>query len=246
MTDKTGPDISVVIPAYNEEQRLPSFLSELRELIVQAPQKYEVIVVDDGSTDNTVFLAQTVFSGFECFRAISLKSNRGKGYAVRTGLLQAEGNVSVFMDADGAYAPAGIVGNLKYLHEGFDLVVGSRTLAGFQDSASSGRFRSICSKYFNRLVKLVLKLSLSDTQCGFKMFQTEKIKPILECLRIDGFGFDVELMFLADRHGLKIRETPVVCRETIGSRVHILRNICVMFVNIFQVRFAHSRRMGKY
>jgi len=233
-------DVSVIIPAYNEENRIGVFLDKLVTYCNNSRLTYEVIVVDDCSTDDTVGIAAQYEHQFEYFLLLQSKMNSGKGYSVKKGLLEARGNSCLFMDADGAVDPDEIEKNLEYiLNEGYDIFVGSRVLHDSDQVLDTCWYRESMGKVFNFLVQLFLFRDICDTQCGFKIFRREVIRPVLSRVQIDGFGFDLELLYLAQRMGYKIKEGPVSWHHVDEAKVRLFWDSIGMFFNILQVRSRH-------
>jgi dolichyl-phosphate beta-glucosyltransferase len=235
-------DISVVIPAKDEEYRLPQFLQTLIAYCQASPLRYEIIVVDDGSTDKTAELALTFQRSFPDLTLLSLGRNHGKGYAVKQGLLTAHGDIALFMDADGSTGPLEIEKNLKFLSIGYDIVIGSRVLQSDTSQVRALFYRRSMGWIFNFLVSTLLIKDIKDTQCGFKMFRREIIRPLWENIRLDGFGFDLEILFLAQRMNYKIKEVAVNWKHVENSKVDLIRDSGRMLVNIFQIRSWYSGR----
>lgn len=229
-------DISVVIPAKNEELRLPQFLQTLIAYCQASRLHYEIIVVDDGSTDKT---AQGVFAFQQSFPGLTLLSlgrNYGKGYAVKQGLLASHGDIALFMDADGSTPADEIEKNLKYFQEGYDIVIGSRVLQSSTSQVKTLLYRKSMGWIFNFFVSTFLIKGIKDTQCGFKMYRHPIIRPLWGNIRLDGFGFDLEVIFLAQRMNYKIKEVAVNWKHVEHSKVNLIKDSWRMLVNIFQIR----------
>ncbi len=232
-------ELSIVIPAYNEGKRLPFFLHELISYCTKSPRTYEIIVVDDGSEDNTAKIASEFQSQFPGLRVYRLGKNRGKGYAVRYGLFRSRGKISLFMDADGSTPPTEIERNVHYLEEGYDIFVGSRVLKDKDQVLKVALHRKAMGTVFNFLVNKILSLKIRDTQCGFKMFRREIIDPLFSRMSIHRFGFDLEILYLAHKMGYRIKEGPVSWRHIKGSKINLFVDSLKMLINIFQVRNWH-------
>jgi len=235
-------DVSVVIPAYNEENRIGPFLDKLVTYSCSSSLTYEVIVVDDCSTDDTVGITAQYENKFEHFHLLRSKRNRGKGYSVKKGLLEAKGDFCLFMDADGSVEPDEIEKNLDCTRkEGYDIFIGSRVLRDSNQVLDTRWYREFMGMIFNFFVRLFLFSDIRDTQCGFKIFRREVIKPIFSRVQIDGFGFDLELLYVAQRMGYRIKERPVSWHHVDGAKVRLLRDSVGMFFNILEVRSRHRR-----
>jgi glycosyltransferase involved in cell wall biosynthesis len=237
------PMVSIVIPAFNEAARIGESLRKIRLFLEQTPLSIEVVVVDDGSADAT----SEIVSNLDTMplRLIRNDTNHGKGYSVRQGVLSAKGKYVLFTDAD-LSAP---IDELSLLYdvatrEGADIVIGSRAIDRTYIDKHQARFRELGGIVFNRMVRLLLGLDLSDTQCGFKLFHRERTRPIFEKQTIYGFGFDPEILFIAGRRGLSIREVSVRWSHSDGSKVSFLRDGFRMFLDLARIRW--NEIAGKY
>lgn len=235
----TEIDISIVIPAYNEAKRLPDFLDRVRLYCDRAPQRYEIIVVDDGSTDDTAAIARSYQGTLPRLSVVRIRKNRGKGYAVKRGLFKAQGDVCLFMDADGSTPPTEIGRNLHYLKEGHDVFIGSRVLRDEDQILRVKWYRKLPGLVFNWCVRTFLFPDIRDTQCGFKMFRKDVVKPLFSRSYLRRFGFDIEVLYLAHKMGYRVKEGPVSWRHVHGSKVNLLRDSLAMVINILQIRNWH-------
>lgn len=233
------PPLAVVVPAYNEAQRLTDNLLTLLGYLQSYRPTAELIVVDDGSTDGTAEAAQELFARRPdvAARVLRYPENRGKGHAVRAGLLATEAPIALFSDADLSTPITELEKVVEPIEAGrCDIALGSRAL----DRTLIGRRqpwrREQGGKVFNALVRLTTGLPFSDTQCGFKAFRMEAARPLIEQAEIDGFGFDVELLFLARRAGLRMLEVPVRWDHYEGSKVHIVKDSLRMFSEVMSLR----------
>ncbi len=234
-------DASIVIPAFNEADRLPLFLDRVIAFCIGSERNYEVIVVDDGSRDDTSRIVESYKTVFPNFRAIRLEENKGKGYAVKKGLLMGHGEIGLFMDADGSVQPDEIEKNMYYLTEkGYDIFVGSRVLTSHDQVLKVKWYRKTIGTVFNFLVRTLLFKEIKDTQCGFKMFKRETILPLFEKCRLRDFSFDFEILFLAHKMGLKIKEGPVSWTNVKGSKVNLLSDPIKMFINLLRIKKWHA------
>jgi dolichyl-phosphate beta-glucosyltransferase len=234
------PDISIVIPAYNEARRLPPFLSSLISYCNSSERIYEIIVVDDGSRDKTVKIVESYKSSYPKLYTVRIRRNRGKGYAVKTGLMKSTGEICVFFDADGSVGPEEIQRNIHYIQEeGYDIFVGSRALRDNSQILKTKWYRVLFGQVFNFFVRFFLYQNIKDTQCGFKMFRREIVKPLFSRSHIRGFGFDIEILYLAHKMGYKVKEGPVSWQHVARCKVNLLMDSIKMFFNILQVRNWH-------
>ncbi len=239
----SGLDLSIVVPAYNEEARLAEGLARLDAAVDAGavdPERTEVILVDDGSTDGTAELASRLLAVFPHHRVHRTTVNRGKGAAVRTGIGLARGAACAHMDADMAIDPRSVADLRSGLHH-HDVVIGSRALAG---SMVDGRYivRSLMGRLFNRLVTIGTGLRFADTQCGFKGFRTPVARLLFHLVEIDRFAFDVEVLARAAELGLDIAEIPVHWKNVPGSSIHPLHDAVTMVRDVALVRLDPSRR----
>ena len=242
-TDNSPPMISIVVPAFNEASRIGDSMNKINAFITQSQLSIEFIVVDDGSADNTAEIVRK--SQVEGLRLIQNDRNRGKGYTVRAGVLAASGKYVLFTDAD-LSAPIEELHKLLdvAVKEGFDIVIGSRAVDRKYIERHQSGFRELGGILFNSMVRLVLGLQLRDTQCGFKLFNRLRSRRIFELQRTSGFGFDPELLFIAKRNGLTIRETPVRWSHAEGSKVNFLRDGIRMLIDLVQIRW--NAMIGRY
>jgi len=237
------PDLSIIIPSYNEESRLPVTLERIAEYLADSGLKAEVVVVDDGSKDGTAAVAEYFRIKLPTLRVISNGVNRGKGYSVRHGMQEARGRIALFTDAD-LSAPIEEAGKLIEALETFDVAIGSRAMDRSLISVHESRFREFAGIIFNKIVRIILWLPFVDTQCGFKAFRRERCGVIFEQQRIERFGFDPELLYLARHHGLRAVEIPVRWGHSPATKVSMLRDSIQMFIDVFTIRWNALR--GRY
>lgn len=233
-------DISIVIPAYNEARRLPAYLDRVMAYCSESPRTYEIIVVDDGSSDKTIEVIDPLKARFEDFSLITSSRNRGKGHAVRRGFLKAQGEVCVFLDADGSVLPEEIEKNIHHiLEKNYDILIGSRALRGEGQVLKIRWHRKFMGKVFNFFVHAFLFKKIEDPQCGFKMFKKSIVESLFARSHLQGFGFDIEILYLAHKMGYKVKEVPISWHHVDGSKVNIFTDSVKMFFNILQVRNWH-------
>jgi dolichyl-phosphate beta-glucosyltransferase len=239
----TAVELSIVIPAYNEEPRLPASLAQISAYIHASGRETEVVVVDDGSSDRTASVAESFRSEIPRLRVISNVENRGKGYSVRHGMLQAQGRIVLFTDAD-LSAPIEEADKLLAALENSDVAIGSRAMDRSLIFVRQSLFREFAGIVFNAIVRLTLRLPFVDTQCGFKAFRREPCHIIFEQQSIDRFGFDPELLYLARRHGLRAVEIPVRWAHSPATKVNMFRDSLQMFLDVFIIRW--NALTGRY
>jgi len=227
----TRPDLSIVIPAYNEVRRLPESLAHLNRWLGSITLRTEVLVVDDGSTDGTAEVAREGGG----VRVLRHEPNRGKGYAVRRGMLAARGERRLMTDADLSTPIEELPRLMRELDHGAEVAIGSRAVAGARIEVHQPAYREAMGRAFNRLVQLLLLPGLKDTQCGFKLFSAQAAEEAFGACRLDGFSFDVEALFVARRRGRRIAEVPVVWRNDQASRVS-LGGGGAAFADLFRIR----------
>jgi len=237
------PDLSIIIPSYNEEARLPATLERIAEYLSSYGREAEVLVVDDGSKDGTAAVAEYFRIKIPTLRVVSNGVNRGKGYSVRHGMQEAHGRIALFTDAD-LSAPIEEAGKLIDALDTYDLAIGSRAMDRSLISVHESPFREFAGIIFNKIVRSILWLPFVDTQCGFKAFRRERCGILFEQQTIEGFGFDPELLFLARRHGLRVVEIPVRWGHSPATKVSMLHDSMQMFIDVFTIRWNSVR--GRY
>ncbi|HLF18730.1 MAG TPA: dolichyl-phosphate beta-glucosyltransferase [Candidatus Omnitrophota bacterium] len=233
-------DITILIPAKDEALRLPPFLNSVLTFAKNYPGKIEVIVIDDGSRDDTggvVIKAQQMYPGLKLLR---LPTNKGKGYALKCGMSSSQGTIIAFLDADGSTPVEEVSRQIKWFDEGFDIVAGSRVLRDPSSQVQALAYRRWAGALFNSLVHIFLMNDIKDTQCGFKMFRRGVVAELVSRVRLNGYGFDLELLYAAKQLGLRIKETPVNWHHVDGSKVSLLKDSWRMMANIFQIRSWHA------
>jgi dolichyl-phosphate beta-glucosyltransferase len=233
---RTAPALTVILPCYNEAERLPGTLQALLAHLSAAPGEVEVLVVDDGSTDATVSVAEAVAAVDRRVRVLSYCPNRGKGFAVRTGMLAAQGELVVFTDADGSYSPSDLDRIVAALDQ-VPVAIGSR--AGV---ASGPVARRAASRVFNLAIRSALGLPFGDTQSGLKGFRRAAAQQIFSQARVDGFAFDVEVLWLARQLSLEVTEVGVQAMERQGSKVQMVADALAMLGEVWTVRRARTTR----
>lgn len=230
------PELSIVIPSYNEEQRLEPTLEKIANYIQSQRPHTEVIVVDDGSTDRTAAVAESWRGRIDQLRVVSNGRNRGKGFSVRHGSLEAHGEIVLFTDAD-LSSPIEEGEKLLAALQTHDVAIGSRAVDRRLIEQHQSVFREFAGIIFNRIVRIILRLPFVDTQCGFKAFRRERSKIIFEQQTIERFGFDPELLYLARHHGLSTVEVPVRWAHSPATKVSMMRDSLQMFLDVFVIRW---------
>lgn len=233
--------LSVVIPAFNEESRLPATLLSINEYLANHYDSFEVLVVDDGSTDRTRQVVQSHAGEYPRVRLLSYGGNRGKGYAVRLGVLAAEGDFVLITDADRS-SPIEELANLRIaVHEGADIAVGSRAKFDCDKKVESSLSRRIAGMCFNVLVRSLLVRGVFDTQCGFKLFKREQAQELFSVARSDGFAFDVEILHVAKLRGYRLCEVPINWSHSDGSKVNLFVDSPKMLLDVFRIAMRSAR-----
>ncbi|HEU4506262.1 MAG TPA: dolichyl-phosphate beta-glucosyltransferase [Nitrospira sp.] len=241
-----SPELSIVIPAHNEAGRILPYLRQITTYCERQRRSYELLVVDDGSTDDTSLVVASWARVHSAVRLLRLPSCRGKGAAVRHGMQSAVGCLQLFADADGATPIQELARLEKALAGGADMAIGSRALAarlpGFAVHARV--YRSVLGTVFNAVVRQSGITGISDTQCGFKLFRRIVAQELFGYGTIDGFGFDLEVLYLAQQRGYRITEVPVNWSDQPGSKVHVLRDGLAMLRDLAVIRRNHHH--GRY
>ncbi|QQS42378.1 MAG: glycosyltransferase family 2 protein [Acidobacteriota bacterium] len=239
--------LSIVIPAYNEQDRLGASLEKIADYLSGSYPEAELIVVDDGSSDKTAEVARSVVEGRPQLdvRVIRYEENRGKGFAVRTGFEAAKGAVALFSDAD-LSTPISELRKLvdPIFEDKYDVTFGSRALDRSLIGVHQPWRREQGGKVFNLLVRTLTGLPFWDTQCGFKAFRMDRFRPLLEKMKIDRFGFDVEFLYAAYHNDLRLKEIPVRWDHCEGTKVSIFRDSVRMFREVGEIR--KRGRAGRY
>ncbi|MBI4639557.1 MAG: glycosyltransferase family 2 protein [Candidatus Tectomicrobia bacterium] len=237
-------EISLIIPAYNEERRIKNSLTTMQAFMAQQPYSAEVILVNDGSVDNTGAVIAQLIEGRENFRLLESSPNRGKGYAVRQGILAAKGKVVGFLDADLSTPISEINSVLNWLetHPEYDGVIGSRGLPESHIEVSQPLPRQIAAKLFKLMVRVCYGLwEYHDTQCGFKFFRGEVAREIFSRQKVDGFPFDIELLCLAKKMGYRLYEMPITWANDPDSRLHLARDAGKIVRDLIRIQFNRLR-----
>jgi dolichyl-phosphate beta-glucosyltransferase len=235
------PFLSIIVPAYNEEERLVASLGKITSYLDAAGIDAEILVVDDGSKDRTAELAVKALLGRRG-RVLRNGDNRGKGYSVRHGVLEARGRFVLLTDAD-LSTPIDDHAKLAAVirDRDLDVVIGSRALPDSDVQVRQGWLRETMGRSFNTIIRAVTGLPYRDTQCGFKLMDRERVKPLFDKMVVNRFAFDVELLFLCARFGLSVADVPVIWRNATGSKVSVLGDPLNMIADVLRVRWRFRR-----
>ena len=240
-------ELSIIVPAYNEEARLGDSVGKILGYLQNKNPHGELIVVDDGSTDQTASVAEKARAAFPDIKSqvIRYDKNRGKGFAVKTGLLAASTDIALFSDADLSTPIEETPKLVEPIENGaFDVTFGSRALDRSLIGTRQPWRREQGGKVFNFIVKTVTGLPFWDTQCGFKAFNMTKFRPLLDVMQIERFGFDVEFLYVADYHQLRLKEIPVRWNHCDGTKVSVFRDSQRMFNEVREIR--RNAKRGVY
>ena len=237
------PEVSIIIPAYNEAGRLPETLRRLKAYLEGQSLDAEVLVVDDGSQDETAAVVRAHAAGWPQLRLIPM-AHGGKGSAVRLGMAEAKGRFRLFSDADLSVPIEELGKVLDPLRNGTAVAIASRGLQGSQVEVHQPWYRETMGKVFNRLVRIIVLGGIRDTQCGFKGFTAEAAGTVFPPLQTRGFGFDVEVLVRARRAGYRIAEVPTRWINSPQSRVHPLRHSLAMFLELLAIPRRVRRHPG--
>lgn len=231
--------LSVIVPAYKESKRIGENLLEIEKYLSAKDCTYEILVITDGSPDNTPEVARSFADKVKNLRVIENKENRGKGCVVRQGLLEAKGDYRLFLDADGSTSISHLNSFLPEFSKGFDVVIGSRDIEGAYIQVHQPKYREVMGNMGNWAIKIVLGLwSYPDTQCGFKMLSAEAAGAVASRMVVDRFGFDFELIILAKKLGFKIKQMPVRWLNEEGSAVGLTgpNGFVQVLIDLFKTR----------
>jgi glycosyltransferase involved in cell wall biosynthesis len=244
------PHLSIVIPAYNEENRIGRTLTETFDYLERQNYSSEVIVVNDGSTDHTadvvrLFESRSGGRAVESMRLVENPGNRGKGYSVRNGMLKAKGDIVLFYDADLSTPTSEIVKVVEPIAEGrYDVVFGSRALDRSLIGTRQSRLREILGRTGNLIQFVFTGLRFKDTQCGFKAFRREAAQSVFRLQQVEGFGFDPEILFIAKKQGWRLLETSVLWNHVEGSKLNPMTAYINVLVEVSTIRW--NNLLGKY
>ncbi len=243
----TAPELSIVIPAYNESDRIAVTLQETIRYLQLKQYHAEIIVVSDGSQDDTLESARREYRARASQPQIALNAleyhpNRGKGYAVRYGMLRARGDIVLFMDADYAVPMPELEKGLMHLKAGYDIAIASRALAGAEVHAPQSPLRQAAARLYTLVQNAYLGLPFKDTQCGFKLFRRHTLAPLFGAQKLHSVIFDPEILWLARRQGFRIAEFPVIWHHHADSRIRYdsPKKFLFVFQELFRIRGLHK------
>lgn len=243
-TMTTKPELSVIIPAYNEQDRIIATLNDVQRIVASRRHIVEVIVVDDGSSDRTVSIIEEMIPSFRKLSLIRCETNGGKGAAVRRGVLASSGDVVLFMDADNSVSLEHVDALLSQLDEGADAAIGSRYADPTKTRRRQPWYRVAWSRLANVFVRLVLLEGIADTQCGFKAFRAAPARRAFSQLTISGWGFDLEVLTVLDRMGYTIAEVPVPFTDDRRTRINPLTDLWAVISDFLRVQ--RNLALGRY
>lgn len=238
------PTYSIVIPAYNESARLGGTLEKVLAYVRDSGWNAEIIVVNDGSRDDTAEIARRFAATNALLRIVENPGNRGKGYSVRNGMLHARGRIVLFSDADLSSPIEEAAKLIAALDAGADIAIGSRWLRAETQTQRQPLHRQVFGRVFNLLLRITLGLQFKDTQCGFKAFKQRAVQAIFPLQKIERWGFDPEILFLARKFGFQVEEIPVLWGHSGGTRIHPLIDGSRMFMEMLHIRW--NDLTGKY
>lgn len=238
------PHLSVIIPAYNEEKRLPSTLESVHNFLSASEQTFEIIVVDDGSSDGTKEVVKAFAEGHCGVRLLSHSPNQGKGFSVREGMLKADGDLLLLDDADGASPISELVRLKNAIENGADIAIGSRAKPGDETVVNALSHRKHIGNTFNVIVQSLLLKGIQDTQCGFKLFKRDAAKDLFSIGKLNRYAFDVEILYLARLKGYEIAEVPINWTSIEGSKINLVTDPMNMLFEIGKIYSA--KKCGRY
>lgn len=233
-------ELSVIIPAYNETARLGTTLHKVTQFLKQRNLNAEIILVDDGSSDGTADTARPILSKFPG-EIIRFSRNQGKGAAVKAGMLKGRGRYLLFTDADLSTPIEEVERMIGYLRAEYDMVLGSRALDRSKVEIRQNFLREAMGKIYNRIAQFLIFKAVKDSQCGFKCFTRKAAKDLFSRQQIKGFSFDAEIVYLAQKGGYRILELPVFWRNSTQSKVSILWDPILMFIDLLRIRWLHRK-----
>jgi len=233
---ETNIMVSLVIPTFNEKKLITKTIDEVLSYFANEDYKFEIIIVDDASSDRTPELVMAYAQRYDCIRLIINETNRGKGFSVKKGVLSAQGKYIVFTDADLSTPIKELSILLHSLSSGYDIVIGSRIIESSRVKVKQPWLRRIMGRFFNMYISFFFSINISDTQCGFKGFEAAAAKRLFSMQKISGFSFDVEILYLAKLVGYRVKEIPVLWINRTDSRVRILKDSLNMALDVLRIK----------
>jgi len=237
---------SLIIPTYNEEEEIETTLRYTLDYLQKQPFPFEIVIADDGSTDNTVSLAQKWAEQYKgIVKVIAFPQNQGKGSVVKEAMLHhTKGNIRCFYDADASTPIEEVEKLIREINSGYDIAIASRALPESIIEVPQPFYRQTMGKIYNLILRFFCLTHFKDTQCGCKCFNEKSISIVFPRQTLKRFSFDAEILFIAEKHGLKIKEVPTRWRNRKESRVHPIKDSSKMFYDLFKIRW--NVLMGKY
>jgi dolichyl-phosphate beta-glucosyltransferase len=235
-------ELSIVVPVYNEKRRIKKGLTKILKFLNIQNFTWELIVVDDGSSDNTLGLAKQILKNTKNAKVL-VSRHLGKGGAIKKGVLKAKGRWVVFLEIDLATPMAELERFMPFRKE-YDIIIGSRKMEGAQIVVRQSKFREFGGKVFTWLTNLLITSDISDITCGFKLFRTSVAKKLFKQSQLNDWSFDAEVLFLAQKQGLNIKELPVRWRNDPDTKVNLFRDTTESLLGLLKIRLNHA--LGKY
>lgn len=234
--------LSLIIPAYNEEKRLSATMEKIYQYLLDKHYGWEIIIVDDGSSDGTFDIAADFASQIPSIKILRNGVNRGKGYSVKRGILASKGEFVAFIDADMSTPIEELEKLFDTLKEGYDIAIGSRSIKESRVKIRQPWYRQAMGKIFNMLVRVLFFQNFYDTQCGLKLFNGGAAREIARSMKVEGFCFDVEMLYLAKIKGYRIKEKGIVWNNSPESKVKLFASSASMFIDLIKIRLIHGRK----
>jgi len=230
--------ITIIIPAYNEEKRIPRCLKRVLEYCNEREWDYEVLVAEDGSTDSTVKIVKDFASNEKRIKLLSFTERLGKGGGIKNAMLQATKDYVCFIDVDLSADVSELERLIPYVND-YDIVIGSRKLRGNLPPIESPVHRKILSSFYSKFFRFLFKITIHDTQCGFKLFKTNIVSRLFKEIHTTGFAFDSEVLVKANWLGLKIKEVPIIWKHDPASKINVFKQIRQMSISLLQIWYEY-------
>lgn len=231
-----SPKLSVVIPCYNEQERFKNGIEHFLNYLKKQKYKWEIVLVNDGSRDNTLTLIKQISATNPNLKIVSYKNNRGKGHAITKGVENAKGEIILFSDLDHAVPIQTIETFFKYFEKNIPMVIGSRRVKGSKLIKRQHPLRELLGKGFTILVKLLIDFKIKDATCGFKAFNKKTAKEIFNKIKIFDWAFDAELLYLCKKYKIEYVQAPVSWTDVKGSKVSLSRDVLKSFLGLIKIR----------